>query len=378
MANPQIDLSRASIPRTVLKYAIPCAATMVVNSLYTLVDQIFIGRGIGYLANAATNVIFPLNVVVLAIGLLIGDGCATFFSISYGKGQKERSSKGIGNALVLLIAAAICILILSLTFLNQIIALCGGTDLIYDYCRTYGMIIAIGLPFYLLATGCNSLLRADGRPRLATISMTLGAIINVILDPTFIFLCKWGGAGAALATILGQFVSAVISVAGVLRLKTVPLRRKDFQLDLHVCRKFTRYGLSSCLLQLAVMVGFIVNNNLLTIYGADSIYGSKIPLTTFGIMIKFDHIMTVCIVGIAQGAQTLIGHNLGTGNFTRVRQAIRDTLWFAIGVSVVFWAVFMIFPQQLLHIFGNENDLYNEFGVKCFRIYLLLVVGNGI
>jgi Na+-driven multidrug efflux pump len=244
--------------------------------------------------------------------------------------------------------------------------------MVYEYALDYGRIICYGFAFYLISIGLSHMLRADGRPNLATISMLVGCIINCILDPTFIFIFQWGVKGAAWATIIGQFVSMVISVVAIVRLKTVSLSKKDFILNFKLCRQIMSHGLVDFVLNLSITAMFVVNNNLLTSYGALSVYGSEIPLATYGIMQKIDHIITSVATGMAQGAQPVIGYSYGRGNFTRVRQAVRFTLIQGCVIGVSLACIVLIGARDILLLFGSESDLYMEFGVMCIRTYMSL------
>jgi putative MATE family efflux protein len=366
------ELDAGSIKRTIWKYGIPCALVTLINALYNIVDQVFIGQGVGYLGNSATNVIFPLTTIGLSLGLLFGSGCAAMFSLLLGRGERERAARCVGNAIVLLLVTGILYVVITLSLLPQIVRWFGATESVYEYALDYGRIICYGFAFYLISIGLSHMLRADGRPNLATISMLVGCIINCILDPTFIFVFQWGVKGAAWATIIGQFVSMLISVIAILRLKTVLLSKRDFVPDFRLCIKIMGHGLVDFVLNLGITMLFVVNNNLLTSYGAVSVYGSEIPLATYGIMQKIDHIMTSIATGMAQGAQPIIGYSLGRGNIKRVKEAVRFTLiqGCVIGAVLEFFA--LVFANQILLLFGSESDLYMEFGVKCIRIFMSL------
>lgn len=365
-------LNTGSIRSIIWEYGIPCALITVINALYNIVDQIFIGQGVGYLGTSATNVIFPLSTIGLSLGLLVGSGCAAMFSLLLGQGEKRKAAQCVGNAVVLLILVGILFTVITLLLLPHIVIWFGATELVYDYAMDYGRIICFGFAFYLGSIGFSNMLRADGRPKIATISTLTGCIINCVLDPIFIFVFDGGVVGAAWATFIGQSVPFIISLIAILRLRMVKLEKSDFVLAPKICMKIVSHGLVDAVLNLSITLLYFINNNLLTKYGALSIYGSEIPLATAGIMQKFNHIITAVATGMGQGAQPLIGYCYGKRNIKRVKEAIRFTLIQGCIIGVVLEAIIIIFAPQLLLLFGSESELYMEFGVMCFRIFLSL------
>lgn len=365
-------LDSGSIRAVIWEYGIPCAMITVINALYNIVDQVFIGQGVGYLGTSATNVIFPLSTIGLSLGLLVGSGCAAMFSLLLGRGDKKRAARCVGNAVVLMIIISVIFMVITLSLLPHIVIWFGATELVYDYAIDYGRIICFGFAFYLSSIGLGNMLRADGRPRLATAATLTGCIINCTLDPIFIFVFHWGVKGAAWATFIGQSVPFIISLIAILHLKTVPLEKEDFILEARLCVQIVSHGLVDAVLNLSITALYFVNNNLLTRYGALSVYGSEIPLATYGIMQKFDHIITSIATGMGQGAQPVIGYSYGRGNFTRVKKAVRFTLIQGCIIGVVTEAVILLFADKLLLLFGSESELYMEFGVNCFRVFMSL------
>jgi putative MATE family efflux protein len=372
------ELLSGNIRKTVWKYGIPCALITIINTLYNIVDQIFIGNKIGPLGNAATNVIFPLTTIGLAFGLLIGSGCAAQFSILLGKGEHEKAAHSVGNALVLLLIEGVLFTILSLLLLPKIVVWFGGTQAVYDYAMEYGTIICFGLPCYMITIGLSQILRADGRPRIATISTIIGCILNCILDPLFIFGFEWGMAGAAWATIIGQIASVLFSIFMTLHMKSIKLKKTDFVLDIRLCKNVAAGGLTEFALNLCVTVLFVVNNNLLTTYGAMSEYGAEIPLATYGIMMKLGHIATSLSTGMGQGTQPVIGYCYGHGSYERVKKTIRFAIIQGLTIGVCVWAVCMIFAKNILLLFGSGSELYVQFGTSLIRTYLGLVFLNSV
>lgn len=372
------QLLTGNIRKTVWKYGIPCALITLINTLYNIVDQIFIGNKIGELGNAATNVIFPLTTIGLAFGLLIGSGCAANFSILLGQGERRKAARCVANSIMLLFIEGIMFTALSLALLPEIIMWFGGTDLVYDYAMDYGRIICYGLPCYMISIGFSNMLRADGRPKLATISTVIGCVLNCILDPLFIFGFEWGMKGAALATIIGQIASLIFSTVMIFRLKSVRLTRDDFRLSGNLCGRIAMGGMTEFALNMCVTILFIVNNNLLTKYGALSVYGAEIPLATYGIMMKLSHIVSALSTGMGQGAQPMIGYCYGHGEYERIRKTIRFSIMQGLVIGIVVWAICMVFAEQILLLFGTGNELYVEFGTRIIRTYLGLVFLNSI
>lgn len=365
-------LDSGPIRLIIWEYGIPCALITVINALYNIVDQVFIGQGVGYLGTGATNVIFPLSTIGLSFGLLVGSGCAAMFSLLLGKGQKKRAARCMGNAVVLILIIGIVFTVLTLSLLPHIVIWFGATDLVYGYAIDYGRIICFGFAFYLSGIGFGNMLRADGRPKVATLCTLTGCIINCILDPIFIFVFHWGVKGAAWATFIGQSIPFILSLAAILRLKTVPLQKDDFILSPKLCLQIISHGLVDAVLNLSITALYFVNNNLLKSYGALSVYGSEIPLATYGIMQKFDHIITSIATGMGQGAQPVIGYSYGRGNIPRVKKAIRFTMIQGCMIGVVTEAVILFFARQILWLFGESGELYNEFGVMCFHTFMSL------
>lgn len=365
-------LKSGPIRLIIWEYGIPCALITVINALYNIVDQVFIGQGVGYLGTSATNVVFPLSTIGLSLGLLVGSGCAAMFSLLLGKGQKKKAAQCMGNAVVLMLIIGAVFTVLTLSLLPHIVIWFGATEAVYDYAIDYGRIICFGFAFYLSGIGFGNMLRADGRPKTATICTLTGCAINCILDPIFIFIFHWGVRGAAWATFIGQSVPFILSLLAILRLKTVRLQKRDFILVPGLCLQIVSHGLVDAVLNLSITALYFVNNNLLKDYGALSVYGSEIPLATYGIMQKFDHIITSIATGMGQGAQPVIGYSYGCANIPRVKKAIRFTLIQGCIIGVVTEAVILLFASQILLLFGEEGELYNEFGVMCFHIFMSL------
>lgn len=364
----------APIGQLIVRFAIPSVISLLVNALYNIVDQIFIGRGVGYLGNGATTVVFPITVIATAFALLVGDGGATYLSLKLGEGQEEKAAKGIGNCILMLAVTSVVMLAAFLVFFESLLDLFGATEATLPYARVYGKIIIAGLPFMILSTGLNSMLRADGKPKLAMFSMLLGAAVNTILDPLFIFLLHWGVKGAALATILGQVMSFAVSGFSAFKLNSVRLNRDSFRMDGRVFCQCLGLGISNFITQLAIVIMSALCNNLMVRYGALTKYGSEIPMTVFGIVLKINQILLAILVGISIGAQPILGYNFGAGNMKRVKKTYKLVLSACFVISTLAFAVFQIFPQSIVNIFGSESELYNEFAVKAVRIFLLMCI----
>lgn len=360
------------IGRLILKFAVPSVIALLVNSLYNIVDQIFIGWGVGYLGNGATNVVFPITIIALALSMMIGNGGAAYLRLKLGEGKTDAAQKGVGNAVALVTVVSVVLAVVFLVFIDPILTLFGATDLLRSLALEYGFIIGLGLPFMMISAAINSMIRADGSPKYAMVSMVIGAILNVILDPVFIFVFQMGVKGAAIATVLGQVASFVVSVVYLPRFKTVRLNAPSFRLSGRTCGNILTFGLSSFITQFAITIVMALTNNLLAIYGATSIYGAEIPLTATGIVMKVNQIMIAILLGIATGTQPILGFNYGAKNFKRVKKALEIALIASEVVSILAFLIFQFAPMSVVILFGSEEGLYNEFAVKAFRIFLML------
>lgn len=360
------------IGRLIAKFAIPCVISLLVNSLYNIVDQIFIGWGVGYIGNGATNVVFPITIIALALSLMIGDGGAAYLSLRLGEGDAARAKKGVGNAISMVTIVSIILMVVFLAFINPILTLFGATDALRPYALEYGSVIGIGLPFMMIPAALNSMIRADGSPKYAMFSMALGAVINTVFDPVFIFIFHMGVRGAAIATVMGQVASFIVSVVYLPRFKTLHFDRTIFRPEGKTCRNILSLGISSFITQFAITIVMALTNNLLAVYGAQPVYGSEIPLTATGIVMKVNQILISILVGIAVGTQPIIGFNYGSRNFMRVKKALDIALVASEIISVIAFLIFQFSPMSVVSLFGAEDELYNEFAVMAFRIFLLL------
>lgn len=367
-------LAEKPIGELMIKFAVPCIMSLLVSSLYNIVDQIFIGRGVGYLGNGATNVVFPITVIALAIALMIGDGCAAYLSICQGKKDVEGATKSVGNAIVLMIICSIVLLLIFIIGREGILNIFGATENNISYAREYFNVLIIGIPFFIFTNGMNSIIRADGSPKFAMISTLVGCIINIILDPIAIFVLHWGVAGAALATIIGQIVSAVLAVYYIFHSKNFRINKKSMGLKIRYLTRILPLGISSFLTQLSIVVIMGVMNTILVKYGALSEYGADIPMTVMGIVMKIFQIVIAIVVGIAAGCQPIVGYNYGAGLHRRVKKIYKTMIIAEIAIGAVATFIFECFPVQIISLFGSENGLYNQFASMSFRIFLSTII----
>ena len=371
------SLGSAPIGKLLRTFAIPSIISMVVSTLYNIVDQVFIGRGVGYLGNGATNVILPITVIALALGLMIGDGATAFFSLCLGQKELKNAAQGVGNALTLTVIVSVVLTVVSFVWLRPLCILFGATETIMPYALEYGSIIVLGFPFYMFSMGFNSVMRADGSPVYAMVATLSGAILNTILDSLFIFVFGMGVTGAAIATVLGQIISTILTVVYLRRFKSIRLARECLIPRLKLCLKLCSLGVSSFFLQPAAIIVIAVMNNVLVKYGAASKYGAEIPMTTLGITMKINQIITGIVIGIAVGSQPIIGYNYGAGKMDRARK----TYFLAVGCATVVMAlgtaVFQLLPEAIISIFGSESALYQEFAGKSLIICPRLIALNG-
>lgn len=367
-------LAEESIGKLMLKFSIPCIMSLLVSALYNIVDQIFIGRGVGYLGNGATNVVFPITIIALSLALLIGDGCAAYLSICQGRKDEESAHRSVGNAIVFTVIISLILTLLFVVLKNQVLTGFGATENTLSYADEYFTYIVIGIPFFMFANMMNSIIRADGSPQFAMLSTLVGCIINIVLDPIAIFVLGWGMMGAALATIIGQIVSAVLAMYYVKHTKSIKLKKDSFKLRGSLLKRILPLGISSFLTQISIVVIMGVMNNVLVTYGAQSKYGPDIPLTVVGIVMKVFQIVISFVVGIAAGSQPIVGYNYGAGQMKRVKQIFKTMILAEAVVGLIAMICFECFPLQIIAIFGSEDGLYNEFAVMAFRLYLGTIV----
>ncbi len=371
-------LGKEKIGKLIRKFSIPCIISMLVNSLYNIVDQIFIGQDVGYLGNGATNVVFPLVMIGLAFSLMIGDGASAYLSLKLGEKKKKEAEQGVGNAILLCAIVSVVFCAITLVFLPQFLNLFGCTENLKDYAMTYGRIIAIGLPFSIIGTTLNSIIRADGSPKYSMMSMVSGAVLNTILDAIFIFGLHKGVEGAAIATVISQIFTFILNVAYIKKFKSIKLTKESFKLKGSVCRKVSLLGVSSFITQMSFVFVMTAENNLLGKYGAESEYGSEIPITVLGIVMKISQILNSIIIGIAAGSQPILGYNYGAKKYDRVKQTLKIVLASSVVISTIAFILFQTIPDKLILIFGSGDENYIKFACLAFRTYLLLCIVNGV
>lgn len=371
-------LGKEKIGKLIIKFSIPCIISMLVNSLYNIVDQIFIGQGVGYLGNGATNVVFPLVMIGLAFSLMLGDGASAYLSLKLGEKKKKEAETGICNGILLSAIVSILFCLITLIFLPQFLKLFGCTENLKEYAMIYGKIIAIGFPFSMIGTTLNSIIRADGSPKYSMVSMVAGAILNTILDPIFIFVFHKGVEGAAVATVISQILTFLLNIIYIKRFKTITISKESFRLKANVCKKIASLGISSFITQMSIVCVMTAENNLLGKYGANSKFGAEIPITVLGIVMKISQILNSIIIGIAAGSQPILGYNYGAKKYDRVKQTLKIVLGSSLVISTIAFLLFQTIPNKLILIFGSGDENYMEFACLAFRIYLLLCIFNGV
>lgn len=378
-------LAKEKVGKLMGKYAIPCIISLLVGALYNIVDQIFIANAdyLGSFGNAANTVVSPLTVIALAIAVMIGDGCCAFSSLSLGKDNHEDASRSMGNSVVLTVISSVALMTIYLIFDEQIITMFGGTvnEDTFNYSKEYFFWISLGIPFYMFGQAMNPIIRADRNPKFAMISTVAGAVINIILDPIFIFCFKWGMMGAAIATVIGQIATAVLAVWYLLNTKVIKLSKKDFTLDAKTVSNTLVLGICSFLSQISLVAAMAAINNMIRKYGAmDVVFGkaqyAQIPMAVVGIVMKVFQIVISIVVGMAAGCIPIVGFNMGAKLNDRVKSLFTKLLICEALVGAVAFIIVEIFPMQLIGIFGaaNESVYYTDFAVKAFRIYLCMVV----
>ena len=371
-------LGYEKIGKLIRKFSIPCIISLLVNSLYNIVDQIFIGWGVGYLGNGATNVVFPITMVCLAFALMFGDGTSAYLSLKLGEKKENDAAKGVVNGIIISTVVSIILCIITLVFLPLVLNIFGCTDNLREYALKYGGVISIGIPFMMIGTTLNSIIRADGSPRYAMTSMVIGAILNIILDPILIFVLNMGVEGAAIATILSQFLTFLLNIFYLKRFKSITLNKEVFKLKFNIIKKVSTLGISSFITQMSFVFVVATENNLLVKYGIQSKFGSEIPITVLGIVMKINQILNSIIIGITVGAQPIFGYNYGAKRYDRVKTTLKIVLTLSVSISTFAFILFQTIPDKLIAIFGSGDDLYMEFACITFRTYLLLCICNGI
>ena len=367
------------------KYAVPCVISLLVAALYNIVDQLCIANAsyLGSYGNAANTVVFPMTVIALAIAVMIGDGCCAFVSICLGAGRKDDAHKSIGSAVLLCIVSSIILAAVYLIFQEPILTLFGGrvNEETFIQSKEYFFWISLGIPFYMFGQALNPIIRSDGSPKFAMISTLAGAVVNIILDPVFIFVFKWGMMGAAVATVLGQVLTAVLAVWYLCHMKAVKLSAISFRIYRQLAGKYLALGITSFLSQISLVAAMAAINNMIQKYGAlDPVFGqvqyAQIPMAVVGIVMKFFQIVISIAVGTAAGCIPIVGYNIGAGRKDRVKSLFIRLLSVEAAVGAVALFIVELFPRQLINLFGaaNESAYYTQFAIKSFRIYLCMMI----
>ena len=380
----QSYLATEKVGKLMGKYAVPCIISLLVGALYNIVDQIFIANAdyLGSYGNAANTVVFPLTVIALGIAVMIGDGCCAFVSQSLGANKKEDAHKSIGNAILLCVISSVVLTAVYLIFMEPILTAFGGkvNAETFALSKEYFFWIALGIPFYMFGQAMNPIIRSDGSPRFAMVAVLSGAITNIILDPIFIFPMKMGMAGAAIATVIGQMVTAALSLWYLFRMKSVKLGKSSFGFFGRLMKKFLALGVTSFLAQISLVISMAAVQNMCTKYGAmDAIFGqaeyAQIPLAVLGIVMKFFQIAISISIGLAAGCIPIVGYNIGAKRKDRAKQLFRFLLIAELAIGAVALLIVELMPHQLISIFGanNESAYYTDFAVKSFRIYLCMM-----
>ena len=377
----EFDLGRDKINKLLISFAIPCVISMLINSVYNIVDQIFIGKGVGTLGNAATNVIFPLVILANAIAGLIGNGAAANLSLKLGEKKESEARASIGSSITLTFILSILFAVLAYIFLPKLVYMFGCTENVYNYALSYGKIILVGAPFMIIYSVLSSIIRADGNPRYSMIMLVVGAIINIILDPVFIFGFNMGVFGGGLATVIGQVISFIIALCYLPKIKSVKLEKEDFKINKSILRTLS-LGLSSFITQATILVLFVFMNNMMTKFGAMSKYGADIPLSVYGVISKINSLYISFVLGVSIGAQPIIGFNYGAGNLDRVKETLRKVLTINFVVGIIFNLIFILFPEKIAGIFISSEDasytLFMEFAKLMCHSFLLVCALNAM
>lgn len=369
--SPNNPLGTESIGKLMIRFSVPAVISMLVNMLYNIVDQIFIGWGVGYLGNAATSIIMPQTTVIMSIGQLLAAGCAAYASLNMGKGDYKKAEDSIGTAITATFVLGIFFAALFEVLMVPLCNLFGATPASLPYALDYGRIIAIGFPFFICSTVFTSIFRTDGRPNVALIGMLIGFAVNMILDPLFVLAFHWGVKGAALATILGQFLNALYYCWHLGRCKTFHLTKKDFAVNFKVLGSMSWLGVSAFVTQIETVFVQLVTNNALVHYGALSKYGPDIPMAAYGITIKLMMVFSGIGTGIIMGAQPILGFNYGSKQYERVKKVYKNAITISTVVLVIAWCVFEFAPGAVISLFGQESELYEEFAIKSLRVFML-------
>jgi putative MATE family efflux protein len=370
-------LGTAPVSRLIVRYAVPSIISMLVMAAYNITDQIFIGRTVGMLGNAATNVAFPVVMLSSTFAILIGVGAAANFNIRMGEKKEDEAARFVGSGITALLGIGVLFTGFALLCKTPLLRLCGATDTVFPFARAYLGITAFGIPFFTFTQAAAHLIRADGSPLYAMAGSAAGALVNVFLDWLFLFYCKWGIEGAALATIIGQILSFLLCAFYFTRFKSVPLKRSVMAPRAPYLVKIAKLGFSNFVNFIIMSAVMIVMNNTLKYYGALSVYGSDIPLAVSGVIAKLNAVLTGMTVGLAQGCQPIFGFNTGAKNYGRVKETYKKACAATLVLGFTVFFVFQLFPREVVGVFGGGNERYFQFAEKYLRIFLMMVCVHG-
>lgn len=369
-------LGEQPVNRLLSQFAIPSIISMLVGSLYNIVDQFFIGQRVGELGNAATNIAFPLSTSCLALALLIGIGGSSAFNLAMGSGDDKKAVHLLGNAVVLLAGSGLFLSIITFLFLKPLLLFFGSPKAVLPFAIEYTKVTAFGFPFLLLGTGGGHLIRADGRPRMTMVCNLIGAVINTVLDALFVFGLNLGMTGAALATVIGQMVSGIMAIICLMHGKTVSIHKEHLFVKWENVTRIASLGMAPCSNQVAMMVVQIIMNQSLKHYGSHSIYGENIPIACAGIITKVNMIFMSFVIGLSQGLQPIASFNYGAGKKGRVKEAYIKAVSIGAVLAVIAFFMFQFFPRQIISIFGDGSELYYQFAIRYFHVFLFFTFVN--
>lgn len=376
MIQQKNPLGEEKIGKLLRQFAIPSIISMLVGSLYNIVDQFFIGRRVEELGNAATNIAFPLSTSCLAIALLLGIGGASAFNLAMGSGDSKKAVRIIGNAAAMLFICGVVLALITEIFLRPLLVFFGSPENVLGYAVEYTRITAVGFPFLILSTGGGHLIRADGRPKITMFCNLTGAVINTVLDSVFVFALNMGMSGAALATVIGQFISGCMAIWYLAHCQNVKIKKEHLVIRMSLVKRIAALGMAPCSNQLAMMIVQIIMNQSLKYYGSLSVYGESIPIACSGIISKVNMVFMSFIIGISQGLQPIASFNFGAGKYERVKEGYRKAVIVGAVLAVVAFLLFQCFPRQIISIFGEGSESYYEFAINYFHIFLFFTFVN--
>lgn len=374
--NERNPLGEEEVGKLLGQFAVPSIIAMLVSSLYNIVDQFFIGRSVGELGNAATNISFPLSISCVAIALLFGIGGASAFNIAMGEKKKEEAVFYMGNSAVLLFVCGVVLCVITQLFLDPMLRFFGSPDNVLEYAKIYTRIVSFGFPFLIVATGGGHLIRADGRPKITMLCNLTGAVINTILDALFVFVFQWGMAGAAIATVIGQVISGSLAIWHIAHCKSIKVTREHLKIKGNYTKRVLSLGTAPCGNQISMMIVQIVMNKSLKYYGSLSVYGEAVPIACAGIITKVNQVFMSFVIGISQGLQPIVSFNYGAKKYERVKAAYLRASSYGFALAIVAFLLFQFAPRQIISIFGNGSEEYYQFAISYFRIFLFFTFLN--